>query len=100
MFEELEITPDSLTLDFVKQYLRVDHDFDDLEIMVATKSALSYVRKYIKIDDDEQLDFELIIPILTLISHFYESKTPIGRSNEKVDSIINSILDMNRGDIL
>lgn len=98
MFEE--ITPDNLTLEFVKQYLRVDHDFDDVEIMVATKSAISYVRKYVKIADNEMLDYELIMPILTLISHFYESKTPIGKSNEKVDALISSILDMNRWEIV
>ena len=68
--------------------------------MIATKSAISYVRKYVKIADDEELDFDLIIPVLTLISHFYESKTPIGKSNEKVDALINSILDMNRMEIL
>lgn len=98
--EEENITPDTLTLDFVKQYLRVDHDFDDLEIQIAIKSAISYIRKYIKQPDDEPLDFDLIVPILTLISHFYESKTPIGKSSERVDLLINSILEMNRNDIL
>lgn len=95
-----EITPDNLTLDFVKQYLRVDHDFDDLEISVAIKSAVSYVKKYIKHKEGEELDYELIIPILTLVSHFYENKTPIGKANERVDAMINTILEMNRNDIL
>lgn len=98
--EEVEMTPDTLTLEFVKQYLRIDHDLDDLEIQIAMKSAISYVRKYIKISEEEPLDYELIIPILTLISQFYESKTPIGKSSEKVDVLINSILEMNRADIL
>lgn len=98
--EENNITPDTLTLDFVKQYLRVEHDLDDIEIRVAMKSAVAYVRKYIKQPDEEPLDYELIIPILTLISHFYESKTPIGKSSEKVDALINSILELNRADIL
>lgn len=95
-----DITVEELPLEVVKKYLRIDHDFDDLELMIATKSAISYVRKYVKIADDEELDFDLIIPVLTLISHFYESKTPIGKSNEKVDALINSILDMNRMEIL
>lgn len=98
--EENNITPDTLTLDFVKQYLRVDHDLDDMEIGVAMKSAVSYVRKYVKQPTGEPLDYELIIPILTLISHFYENKTPIGKSTERVDDLINSILEMNRNDIL
>ena len=96
----VELTPDTLTLDFVKQYLRIDHDFDDVEIMVAIKSAISYVRKYVKQPTGEPLDDDLIIPILTLVAHFYENKTPMGKANEKVDSIINTILEMNRNDIL
>lgn len=95
-----EVSPDNLSLDFVKKYLRVDHDFDDEEIMVATKSAVSYVRKYVKQEDGVALDYDLIIPILALISHFYENKTAIGKTNEKVESLINSILDMNRSGIL
>ena len=61
--EENIITPDTLTLEFVKQYLRVDHDLDDIEIEVAMKSAVAYVRKHIKQPSDEPLDYELIIPI-------------------------------------
>lgn len=95
-----DITVDELPLEVVKQYLRIDHDFDDLELKIATKSAISYVRGYIKAGEDEALDFEMIMPVLTLISHFYESKTPIGKANEKVDILINSILDMNRRDIV
>lgn len=96
----IEIAPDTLTLEFVKQYLRVDHDLDDLEIQVAMKSAVSYVKKYIKLADGEPLDYELIMPILTLISHFYENKSLMGKPNERIDALISSILDMNRGDIL
>ena len=95
-----DITVDELPLEVVKQYLRIDHDFDDLELKIATKSAISYVRGYIKAGEDEALDFEMIMPVLTLISHFYESKTPIGKANEKVDILINSILHMNRRDIV
>lgn len=95
-----DIVIEELPLEIVKQYLRIDHDFDDLELMIATKSAISYVRSYIKAGDEESLDFEMIMPVLTLIAHFYENKTPIGKSNEKVELLINSILDMNRRDIL
>lgn len=94
------LTPETVTLDFVKQYLRIDHDYDDLELQIALKSAISYVRKYVKQPDDEPLDFELIIPILTLTGHFYENKTPIGKSSEKTETIVNSILNLNRYDIV
>lgn len=95
-----DISADELPLEVVKQYLRIDHDFDDLELKIATKSAIAYVRNYIKAGEDEALDFEMIMPILTLISHFYENKTLIGNSNEKIDPLINSILDMSRRDII
>lgn len=98
--EEISVTPDTLTLEFVKQYLRIDHNLDDIEIDVAIKSAVAYVKKYIKQADGVPMDYELIIPILTLVSHFYENKTPIGKSTERVDALINSILEMNRADIL
>ncbi|GAA0071669.1 hypothetical protein UT300003_31940 [Clostridium sardiniense] len=101
MDEEIsKVTPDNIPLSFAKQYLRVDHDLDDLEIAVALKSAQSYVRKYIKIDKEELMDMELIIPVLTLTAFYYENKSALGKSNERMDSIILSILDLNRGDIL
>ena len=101
MEEELKnITPDNLPLKFVKQYLRVDHDLDDLEIAVALRSAQAYVRKYIKIDSEQEMDLDLVIPILSLTAFYYENKTAIGKSSDRVDSIIAGILDLNRGDIL
>ena len=95
-----EITPDNIPLEFAKQYLRVEHDLDDIEITIALKSAQSYVRKYIKLSDDEMMDIELIIPVLTLTAFYYENKNALGKSNERMDSIIRSVLDLNRGDII
>lgn len=95
-----DIVVDELPLEFVKQYLRVDHEFDDLEISVALKSATAYVKKYIKHDGVSPLDFDLIMPILTLTAHYYENKSATAKATEKIDSIINSILDMNREDIV
>lgn len=95
-----DITPENIPLDLVKQYLRVDFDFDDLEIAIALKSATSYVKKYLKKEDEVLVDSDLIIPILVLVSHFYENKSLLGKSTDKIDSIISSILDMNRVDII
>lgn len=95
-----KLTPENIPLDFVKQYLRVDYDFDDLEIALALKASVAYVKKYIKKEDKVLEDKDLIIPILVLVSHFYENKSLNAKSSEKIDSIISSILDMNRVDIL
>lgn len=95
-----DITADSLPLEFVKQYLRVDHDFDDLEIQIHIKSAQSYVRNYIKQPEDEPLDDGLIVSILTLTAYFYENKSPQMKSTEKLDTIFGTILDLHRRDVL
>lgn len=97
---QINITPDNLPLEFVKEYLRVEHDFDDMEIQLIINSAQSYVRNYIKATPDQQLDTELIIPILSIIAYCYENKTVAMKSNEKTDFIFNSILNMHRGGIL
>ena len=95
-----EVTADNLPLEFVKQYLRVDHDFDDAEIQVAILSAQSYVRNYIKQPDGVSLDMGLITPILVLTAFFYENKTPNVKSTEKLDEIFKSTLNLHRNDIL
>lgn len=98
---ELEnITPDNLPLDFVKQYLRVEHNFDDLEIQLMVKSAQHYVRNYINQPDGTDMDIELVIPILTLVAYFYENKTVTMKSTEKLDVIFGSVLNLHRGDLL
>lgn len=94
------ITADNLPLDFVKQYLRVDHDFDDVEILVSLKSARSYVKTYIKQPDDEPLDDGLIMPILALTAYFYENKSPQMKSTEKLDTIFGNVLDLHRREVL
>lgn len=94
------ITPDNLPLEFVKSYLRVEHDFDDAEIQVAILSAQSYVRNYIKQPDGVSLDMGLITPILVLTAFFYENKTPNVKSTEKLDEIFKSTLNLHRNDIL
>lgn len=94
------MTPDTLTLDFVKQYLRVDHDLDDAEILVHLISAQQYVRTYTKTEDDQPLALGLLAPVLALTSHFYENKSPNIVSTESLDRIFSSTLDMYRGDIV
>ena len=95
-----EVTADNLPLEFVKSYLRVEHDFDDAEIQVAILSAQSYVRNYIKQPEGVQMDIGLITPILVLTAFFYENKTPNVKSTEKLDEIFKSTLNLHRNDIL
>lgn len=100
MYQLEEINPQCLPLQFVKDYLRVDHDLDDIEISVYIKAAESYVRNFIKAKPNEELDSELLIPMLSLIAYFYENKSVNMKSTEKTSAIFNSILDLHRGEIL
>lgn len=100
MYKLEEINPQSIPLNFVKDYLRVDHDLDDIEISLYIKSAISYVRNYIKAEKEDELDDELLIPILNLIAYFYENKTTTMKSTEKIGAIFNSMLDLNRNGVL
>lgn len=100
---ELEyITPDNLPLAFVKQYLRIDEDFtdDDLEISLAIVSAQHYVRNYVRVADGEFMDVGLLPIVLSVVAYFYENKSPLMKSTEKIDAMFSSILNLYREDIL
>lgn len=95
-----QITADNIPLSFAKQYLRVDHDFDDVEIQVGIKTAQAYVRNYIKQPEDEPLDNGLIITILSLTAYFYENKSPVMKSTEKLDVMFGNVLNMYKREVL
>lgn len=95
------ILPESMELDFLKSYLRVDHDYDDLEIQLFYRGVLDYVRKYIKIPDDETMqDVGLCIPILSILAFCYENRTPISKVTEKQDQLFLNMLDIHRYEII
>lgn len=96
-----DILPEEMELDFIKSYLRVDHNFDDIEIMLFYKGVVDYVRKYIKQPDDTPMtDVSLCIPILTLVAYCYETRTPITKTTERQDQIFTSMLELHRNEIL
>lgn len=97
---QIDISPDNLSLKFVKDYLRVEHDFDDKEIQLMILSAQSYVRNYIRATPDQTLDMELTLPMLSIIAYCYENKTIAMKANEKADLMFDSILNMHRSNIL
>lgn len=100
MVNETILSPDKITLETIKKYLRVDHNLDDVEITMCYQSAHSYVRKYIGVDDDTPLDVDLSLSILSLTCHFYENKSVKQFSNEKMDEIFSDVLSINRVSIL
>lgn len=91
-------TMQDITVDFIKHYMRIDHDLDDEELRLYLLSAISYVTKYVR---GEYLDdVDLIMPVLMLVSHFYENKTPINNNNGNYDHIYKDVLWMDRGLVL
>lgn len=101
MFPIDGLLPESMELDFIKSYLRIDHDLDDLEIQLFYRAVIDYVRKYIRQPENETMtDVSLCIPILTMIAYCYEYRIPITKISEKQDQLFTSMLDIHRNDIL
>lgn len=97
-FMDIE-SPEDLTVDIVKHYMRIEHNLDDFELAMYLKGALSYVRKFVEMDDTPEvpMDIDLVMPVLMLVSHFYENKTPTNVNNAKLDDVFSGIMWMNRG---
>ena len=95
------IYPETLELEFIKSYLRVDHDYDDIEITILYRSVIDYVRKHIKQPDDMPLmDYSLIPPILAMLSYCYDNRTPITKVTETQSQLFINMLDIHRNEIL
>ena len=45
MLDDVILSPEEITLDMIKNYMRVDHNLDDVEITMCFQSAISYIRK-------------------------------------------------------
>lgn len=90
------MTPSMIDLDFLKNYLRIDHDLDDIELELYLASSKSYIQNYTGLSEsemDEHIEFS--IPILMLCSHFYENKS-VAVSKSAIDKIFGNILNMHR----
>lgn len=89
-----------LTLDFFKNWVRVDHNMDNAELSLCLLSAKSNVQNAIGTKVDEDSDPELFIVILNLASYYYHNKTMAINKNFIPDNIYNSILSMHNTKIL
>lgn len=64
-----------LTLEDVKNYLRVEHDFDDLLIESFMASAEEYVREWTGVGERLNEYQSLTAPFLMIIGSLYENRT-------------------------
>lgn len=72
-----------LTLEFVKNYLRVDYDNDDVLIQMMIDSAMSYIQSFLnqKFADFEEVPAEFTVAALSLISQWYEQRSIATEAN-------------------
>lgn len=89
-----------INLDFFKNWLRIDHDLDDLELNLCLAAAKSNVQNTIGVELTEESDPELIIVALNLASYYYQNKTMGADKKYIPDSIYTSILSMHNNKIL
>lgn len=93
-----------ITLDvpLLKQWLKIDHDLDDLELELCLQGAISNVKNTIGIEpgSEEELDTELYIVTLNLAAYFYQNKLPVREKQYVPDHIYQSILFMHKRNIL
>lgn len=90
-----EITPEA-----VNSYLRLDDDADDGLASVMLPAAVAYVKGYTGLDAaalDEHEDISLAV--LVLCSDMYDNRQMVV-DNDKVNRVIQSILDMHRVNLL
>ena len=88
-----------LDISFVKNYLRVDFEEDDLFIDMLITASQGFIQTYLnqKFTDFEEVPDELTIPALNLIAHWYENREiTTDRGAHEILYSFSGILDMHR----
>ncbi len=83
-----------LTIQELKDYARVEHSDDDMQFEIILTACKSYVKGYTGMSD-EQLDTkeDVTIAVQVLANEMYENRT-MTVQNDKVNKVVQSILDM------
>lgn len=83
-----------LTIQEIKDYARVEHSDDDMQFEIILTACKSYVKGYTGMSD-EQLDTkeDITIAVQVLANEMYENRT-MTVQNDKVNKVVQSILDM------
>lgn len=89
----------SIDLDFIKNYLRIEQEFkdDDLEIEIFMQVAKDYLIKVCGLTEDEFLDANTLIPAyLILVAEMYEYRSAMVQTNTKANPLIQRYINTSR----
>lgn len=89
-----------VTITDLKEYANIDHDYDDKIFSNILLAAKSYIKSYTGLNE-EQIDNkeDLTIALMVLCNEMYENRI-YTVENDKVNKIVNSILDMHSINLL
>ena len=83
----------------VKNFLRVDHDEDDVFIALLLPAAQTFIENYLgrKLSEFDELPEEFNIAFLNIISHWYEKREmQPERSGKELNYLFSDLLDSHR----
>lgn len=95
-----DIEMPEITLDFFKNWVRVDHDLDDQELTLCLAASKSNISNIIGEELTEDSDPELILVALNLASYYYNNKTMSIDKKFVPDKIYNAIINMHNTRLL
>lgn len=88
----------SVDLPFVKEYLRIEEDYTDEDVFLKTCliSGKSYIINYLGYS--ENVPWEATIALLTLISHWYNTRsiTNEGETKRELPYVFEGLLSQSR----
>lgn len=88
-----------LTMETVKEYLRVDHEDDDILLETMLGAAQSFIQSYLnrKFTDFEELPGEFTIACMALVAHWYERREiQPEKATKELNYVFGGLLDMHR----
>lgn len=88
-----------IDLEILKNYLRIDFDYDDVFLETILAASKSFIQSYLnkRFDEFDELPYEFTISCLALCAHWYENKRIENKRDSKESIyVFAGILDMHR----
>ena len=98
MFEGVKVT--DLTIEHVKEYLRIDGNDEDQALTTMLAASKSYLQSYLKqkFTEFDELPDEFTIACLALVAHWYERREIQSAKDvgNEAPYIFSALLDLHR----